>query len=379
MSKRDYYEVLGVSRDADIKEIKKAYRRLAKKYHPDLNKNDPDAAEKFKEVREAYEVLSDPDKRARYDQFGHAGVGEDGGFGGFGNFGGFGDFGQTDFGFDDIFDMFFGGSSRRHRGPTRGADLQYNLEITFEEAAFGTKKDLHIPRTETCPKCNGTGAKPGTGLKTCPKCNGRGTIQFAQQTPLGRFVQTRTCDECGGSGQKIETPCPECYGRGQVRRERTITVNIPAGVDTGSKLRLSGEGEAGERGGPPGDLYVRIQVKPHKIFKRRGNDIICEIPISIVQAALGDEIEVPTLNGRAKFTIPAGTQPGTSFRLRGKGIPHLNGYGRGDQYVKVKVVVPTKLNNKQKELLKKFAEISGEEINPEQKTFFEKVKEVFGV
>ncbi len=373
MSKRDYYEILGIDRKAQPDEIKKAYRNLAKKYHPDLNKDNPEAEQKFKEVREAYEILSDEQKRTRYDQYGHAGV-DDNGFEGFGG-GGFGDFG----GFDDIFDMFFGGGGRRRQGPARGADLQYNLEVTFEEAAFGAKKDLHIPRTETCPTCDGSGAKPGTRAKTCSKCNGKGTIQFAQRTPLGSFVQTKTCDQCGGNGKIIDTPCPECRGRGQVRRERSIAVNIPAGVDTGSKLRMSGEGEAGERGGSPGDLYVRITVKPHKIFTRRADDVICEVPISIVQATLGDEIEVPTLEGKAKFNIPSGTQPGTSFRLKGKGIQHLNGYGRGDQHVKIKVVIPKKLNIEQKKLLIKFAEISGEEINPEQKSFFDKVKEVFGV
>lgn len=371
-NKRDYYEVLGVGKNADTAEIKKAYRQMAKKYHPDLNKDNPKAAEQFKEVQEAYEILNDSDKRARYDQYGHAGVDE--------SAGGFGGFGQQDFGgFEDIFDMFFGGSGRRQNGPARGADLQYNLEITFEEAAFGTKKDLKIPRTESCSNCNGSGAKPGTQAKTCPKCNGKGTIQYAQRTPLGNFVQTQTCNECGGTGKKIETPCPECHGRGKVRRERTISVNIPAGVDHGMTLRMSGEGEAGERGGPTGDLHIKIYVKPHKIFTRQGDDVICEIPISIVQATLGDEIEVPTLEGRAKFTIPAGTQPGQVFRLKNKGIQRLNAYSRGDQHVKVKVVVPTKLNNEQKSLLKKFADASGEDINPEQKSFFEKVRDVFGV
>ncbi len=372
MSKRDYYDVLGVSKSSDDTEIKKAYRKMAKKYHPDLNKNNPDAAEKFKEVQEAYEVINDSEKRARYDQFGHAGVGDNGGFGGFGQGGGV----------EDIFDMFFGGGGgggRRRRGPTRGSDLQYNLAITFEEAAFGAKKDLHIPRTETCSTCDGSGAKPGSSAKTCSKCNGRGTIQASQQTILGSFVQTRTCDACGGTGKKIETPCPDCRGRGQVRHERTVGVTIPPGVDTGSRLRMSGEGEAGELGGPPGDLFIKMTVKPHKIFKRRNDDIICEVPISIIQATLGDEIEVPTIDGRAKFTIPAGTQPGTSFRLKNKGIQHLNGYGRGDQHVIVKVVVPKKLNNEQKKHLKKFAEISGEDINPEQKSFFDKVKDAFSV
>mgnify|MGYP006274248723 FL=1 len=376
MAKRDYYEILGVSRDADKKDIKKAYRKLTKKYHPDLNKDDPQAEDKFKEVSEAYEVLSDSDKRARYDKYGHAGVDSDGaGFGGFG--GGGQDFG----GFEDIFDMFFGGGGgrRRRNGPRRGNDLQYNLQITFEEAAKGAKKQIHIPRTETCSTCDGSGAKPGTSAKTCSKCNGTGQIKTTRRTPLGNMVQTSTCDQCNGSGKEIDQPCPDCRGKGKVRRERELTVNIPAGVDTGSRLRMSGEGEAGENGGPSGDLYIRIHVKPHKIFKRKGDDVICEVPISIVQATLGDEIEVPTLDGKAAFKIPSGTQPGTSFRLKDKGIPHLNGYGRGSQHVKVKVVIPKKLNKDQKDLLKEFADISGEEINPEQKGFFEKVRNVFGV
>ncbi|ACL70029.1 molecular chaperone DnaJ [Halothermothrix orenii] len=370
---KDYYEILGVSRDADQKEIKKAYRRLARKYHPDINKDDPDAEEKFKEISEAYEILSDPDKRARYDQYGHAGINEE-------DFN-FEDFAQRGFGgFDDIFDMFFGGGmGRRRRGPRPGADLQYRMKIPFEDAAFGTTKKITIPRTETCDTCNGTGAKPGTSPKTCPQCNGSGQVRYTQRTPFGQFAQTRTCDRCGGRGTIIDDPCPTCQGSGKVRKQRKITVKIPPGVDTGTRLRMPNEGEAGDKGAPNGDLYIIIEVEPHDIFERKDDDIYCEVPISFVQAALGDKIEVPTLEGKVKFTIPEGTQPDTVFRLKNKGIPHLNGRGRGDEFIKVRVVIPEKMNDEQKELLRKFAEISGDEINPEQKSFIKKVKDAFGV
>jgi molecular chaperone DnaJ len=372
LDKKDYYEILGVSRDADEKDIKKAYRRLARKYHPDVNKDDHNAEEKFKEISEAYEILSNPNKRERYDQYGHAGINED-------DFN-FDDFAQSGFGgFDDIFDMFFGGGMGRHHGPRRGADLQYRLEISFEEAAFGVSKEISIPRTETCPKCNGSGAKPGTGVKTCPKCGGTGQIRIVQQTPFGQFTQTRVCDRCGGDGHIIETPCPTCHGTGKVRKQRKITVNIPAGVNTGTKLRMSNEGEAGDKGALNGDLYIILQVRNHEIFRRKNDDIYCEIPISFVQAVLGDEIEVPSLEGKVKFEIPEGTQPGTTFRLKNKGIAHLNSYGRGDEYITAKVVIPKKLNTEQKELLKKFGELSGDEINPERKSFLEKVRDTFGV
>lgn len=376
--KKDYYDVLGVSRDADQKEIKKAYRKLAKKYHPDMNKDDPEASEKFKEISEAYEVLSDEDKRARYDQYGHSGINQE-------DFN-FDDFAQGGFGgFDDIFDMFFGGGARgrgqrsSRRTQRKGSDLQYKLEIDFEEAAFGAKKEITIPRTENCDNCNGTGAKPGTDKRTCPKCDGRGQVRTTQQTPFGQFAQTRTCDRCEGRGEIFSTPCPECNGKGKVRRHRNITVNIPAGVKDGNKLRLANEGQAGEGNAPSGDLYVIIKVREHEIFDRKGDDLYCEVPISIIQATLGDEIKVPTLDGKVKFTIPEGTQPGRTFRLKNKGIEHLNGYGRGDLYIKPKICVPKNLNDEQKELLMKFAEISGEEINPEQKSFLNKVRKVLGV
>ncbi|NLL99415.1 MAG: molecular chaperone DnaJ [Tepidanaerobacter sp.] len=382
MAKRDYYEVLGVSRDATEDEIKKAYRKLARKYHPDVNKEDKDAAEKFKEINEAYEVLKDPEKRARYDQFGHAGVGQGGfdagDFGGFGGFGGFGDFGSDIF--DDIFDIFGGSFGRsRRRGPTRGADIRYDLEITLEEAAFGAEKEVEIFRMESCKNCNGTGAKPGTMPKTCPSCGGSGQVRRVQNLGPMQFTNVTTCTNCGGRGTIIEEPCPKCHGRGQSKVGRKIKIKVPAGVDTGSQLRMSGEGEPGELGGPPGDLYVVIRVKPHKLFVRQGDDLIYQAPISFVQATLGDEIDVPTLEEKVKLKIPEGTQPGTRFRLRSKGIPHLRGYGRGDLIVQVEVVIPKKLNDKQKELLVKFAKISGEDIKPTSKGLFRKMKDAFGV
>ncbi|MCF8000323.1 MAG: molecular chaperone DnaJ [Halanaerobiales bacterium] len=372
--KKDYYDILGVSKDASQKEIKKAYRKLAKKYHPDTNDGDEKSSEKFKEISEAYEILSDPEKRKRYDQYGHSGIGED-------DFN-FDDFARGGFGgFEDIFDMFFGGGRggrSRRRGPQRGRDLQYKLQISFEEAAFGAEKQITIPRTEVCPECDGSGAESSSDVKTCPKCNGQGQIRVTQQTPFGRFAQTKTCDRCGGSGEIVKNPCSNCNGTGKVQRRRQLTINIPAGVNDGSKLRMAGEGEAGEKGAASGDLYIIIQVQEHEIFDRKGDNVYCEIPINFVQATLGDEIKVPTLEGKVKFNIPQGTQPGTTFRLKNKGITHLNRSGKGDQYIKTKVVIPKNLNKEQKELLEEFAEISGEEINPEKKGFFDKVKNVFG-
>lgn len=371
VAKRDYYEVLGVSRDASKDEIKKAYRRLARKYHPDANPNDDQAAKKFAEATEAYDVLMDDEKRAAYDRFGHAAADGQGGFGGFEGFGS--DFG----GLGDIFDMFFGGGRRQRTGPQRGSDIRVDLELSFEEAAFGLEKDIKVPRIEDCGTCGGSGAAPGTKPRPCVQCGGTGQVQFAQTTPFGRVVQSRTCDRCRGKGVVIEKPCPTCHGTGQVRRTRNIHVKIPAGVDNGSRLRVAGEGEAGMRGGPRGDLYVYIRVKPHKIFKREGNDIICEIPISFVQAALGDEVEVPTLEGKAGLKIPEGTQTGTVFRLRGRGIPDVNGYGRGDQHVRVKVVTPTKLNEEQKEILREFGRLTGKKTKAEEKSFFGKMRDAF--
>lgn len=372
LSKRDYYDVLGVDRNASDDEIKKAYRTLARKYHPDVNKS-PDAEEKFKEVKEAYDVLSDPEKRAQYDQFGHAATGQ-AGMGG-----GFGDFSADDFGgFGDIFDMFFGGGRRRNpNAPRQGADLQYNLTIEFEDAVFGKEVDIEIPRTETCSKCHGSGAKPGTRPVTCAVCRGTGQQETVQNTPFGRIVNRRVCSNCGGQGQIVKEKCPECYGAGQVKRRKKIHVKVPAGIDDGAKLRVSGEGEAGINGGPPGDLYIVIRVKPHEFFERDGYDIYCEVPITFAQAALGDELEVPTLEGRVKLRIPPGTQTGTFFRLRNKGVPRLRGHGQGDQHVKVVVVTPTNLTEKQKELLREFASIGGEDAPDGAANFFERMKKAF--
>ncbi|HWR38116.1 MAG TPA: molecular chaperone DnaJ [Patescibacteria group bacterium] len=377
MSKRDYYEVLGVARTASEDEVKKAFRKMARKYHPDVNRENPkEAEEKFKEVNEAYEILSNSERRAQYDQYGHAAFdsAQGGGPGGFGGAGG---------GFSDIFDMFFGqsgfGFGGRQNGPERGSDLRYDLEITFEQSAFGVETEVQIPRTEDCSACQGTGAAPGTHPETCPQCKGSGQVQVAQNTPFGRMVNVKPCDRCHGEGKIVQSPCKECHGKGKIRARRKIKVKVPAGVDNGSRLRVSREGEAGMRGGPPGDLYVYIFVKPHKLFTRDGDDILCEVPISFVQASLGDEIEVPTLEGQVKLKVPEGTQSGTIFRLRDKGIQHVRGSGKGDQHVRVKVITPKNLNERQKELLREFGQTGGESVNPEQKGFFKKVKDAFGV
>ncbi len=377
-SKRDYYEVLEIGRDASDADIKKAYRKLAKQYHPDVNPGDKNAEAKFKEVNEAYEVLSDPKKRARYDQYGHAGV-DPNSFGGAGA--GFGDF---DFGgIGDIFETFFGGgfgrSTRSRNGPQKGADIKYSMQLTFEEAAFGVEKEISINRHENCSTCNGTGAKPGTSPETCKHCNGTGQIQYRQSTPFGQFVNVKTCDVCRGDGKIITSPCPDCSGKGRVKKTVRRKVNIPAGIDDGQTISLRGEGEPGMRGGPAGDVYITIAVKPHAIFRRQGNDVVCEMPITFVQAALGAELEVPTLDGKVKYTIPEGTQTGSIFRLKNKGIPYLRGNGRGDQYVKVEIDVPKKLNEKQKELLRQFAEISGDDVYEQRKGFFDKMKDALGM
>ena len=381
MSKKDYYDVLGVSKTATADEIKKAYRKLARQYHPDVNKDNPEAAEKFKEASEAYSVLSDEQKRAQYDQFGHAafengGAGGAGGFGGFEGFGGFGGGGM-----EDIFDMFFGGQGRGSRGsnagPQRGADLRFDLEITFEEAAFGLEREISLYRDEQCPHCHGNGAGPGSKVETCPECHGSGEIRFTQNTMFGQMTNVRPCPKCHGEGKIISEPCKECRGQGTVKKNKKLKVKIPAGVDNGSRLRVAGEGEAGVKGGPSGDLYVYLYVKPHKFFERDGTTVYCEVPINIVQATLGDEIKVPTLDGQVVMKVPEGTQPGKVLRLKGKGIPSLRNSTRGDQLVRIKVVVPQKLNEKQKDALRKFAEISKDNINPEEKGFLNKIKDLF--
>jgi molecular chaperone DnaJ len=370
LDKRDYYEVLGVHKNASDAEIKKAFRRQAMKHHPDKNPGDHEASEKFKEAAEAYEVLSDPQKRANYDQFGFAGVEGAGGFGG--------GFGARDFSdiFGDIFGDFFGAAAGYGRSHAmRGADLRYNMSISFEEAAFGKETTVKIPKTEVCPKCYGTGSKPGTQPKVCPSCRGTGQTRVQQ----GFFSISRTCGTCRGEGKIITDPCPECKGMKYVEREKTLSVKIPPGVETGSRLRLTGEGEPGSGGGPSGDLYIVINVKEHPLFTREGDDIWCEVPISFTTAALGGEIEVPTLaSGKVKLKVPPGVQTGKVFKLKGKGIANVQGYGLGDEMVKVVVETPTNLTQRQKELLTEFARLSGDDANPISKGFWDKVKDLIG-
>ncbi|MCR8850648.1 molecular chaperone DnaJ [Rossellomorea sp. SC111] len=373
MSKRDYYEVLGVGKDASKDEMKKAYRKLSKKYHPDINK-EADADEKFKEISEAYEVLSDDQKRAQYDRFGHTDPNQ--GFGGGGDFGG-GGFG----GFEDIFNTFFGGGGGGRRrdpnAPRQGADLQYTMSLTFEEAVFGKETEIEIPREEECETCHGSGAKPGTKVNTCSHCNGSGQLNVEQNTPFGRIVNRRVCHYCNGTGKQIKEKCSTCGGAGKVQKRRKIAVKIPAGIDDGQQLRVTGQGEPGINGGPAGDLYVVFHVRSHDFFERNGDDIYCEMPVTFAQAALGDEIEVPTLHGKVKLKVPAGTQTSTRFRLKGKGVPNVRGYGTGDQHVQVKVVTPSKLTDKQKQLLREFADISGQIPDEQHESFFDKVKKAF--
>lgn len=363
MANKDYYEVLGLQKGASDDEIKRAFRKLAVKYHPDRNQGNAEAEEKFKEINEAYQILSDPEKRAKYDQFGSAAFDGTGGFNG-GGFGGFDGFDMG--GFGDIFESFFGGgggSSRRRNGPVRGNDIEYTVTLTFEEAVFGVEKEISVTRSEKCEHCNGSGAEPGTNVKTCPTCGGSGQVRVQRQTPLGSFVSTSTCDHCHGSGKITETPCKECRGKGHIRKTRKIKVNIPAGVDTGNVMPLRGQGEHGLRGGSPGDLYVKINVTPSKTFTRKGNDVYIDAHISMAKAALGTEITVATVDGNVKYTVPAGTQSGTMFRLKGKGIQRVNSSGKGDQYVKVIVDIPKSLNKAQEEALYAFMKASGEEVD----------------
>jgi molecular chaperone DnaJ len=376
--KKDYYELLGLSKGASEQEIKRAYRKLSKQYHPDINQ-ESGAEKKFKEISEAYEILSDPQKRAAYDQYGFAGTDPNYG-GGSGGFSGFGDFSGGGFGgFEDIFENFFGGggSSRSNpNAPRQGADLQYSITLEFEEAIFGIEKEIKYNRESDCHTCHGTGAKSGTSPVTCRKCHGTGQISIERQTPLGRMVSQQVCDVCHGTGKEIKEKCPACHGTGHESNQHKVKVNVPAGVEDGQQMRLQDQGEAGSNGGPYGDLYVIFRVKKSKLFEREGSEIFYEMPLNFVQVALGDEVEVPTVHGDVKLKIPAGTQTGTNFRLRGKGAPKLRGSGNGDEHVVVKVVTPNNLDEMQKEALRKFSEVSGLETPNENKGegFFDKFK-----
>lgn len=374
---RDLYEVLGLQKGASDDEIKKAYRKLAKKYHPDLNPGDKEAEKKMKEVNGAYEVLSDAEKKARYDQYGFAGIDPNyaGGAGG-GGFGGFQDFDLGDI-FGSMFGGGFGGQQTRQNGPRKGENLRITLQLTFEEAVFGCEKSVSVTRNESCKDCGGTGAKKGTSPETCPVCRGSGQVQSTQRTPFGVFSSSSPCQNCKGTGKIIKEPCPSCKGEGRVRKTRTIRVKIPAGIDDGQTISLRGEGNGGAQGGPAGDLYVTVYVKEHKMFKRDGQDIILEMPISFAQAALGATLTVPTVDGKVQYDLPEGTQTGTVFRLRGSGVPSVNGRGRGDQYVKVNVEIPRNLNHEQKELLRKFDEATGDSCYSERGGFFKKMKDLF--
>lgn len=375
--KRDYYEVLGVDKSASASEIKKAYYKLAKKYHPDVNPGDAEAEKKFKEINEAYGVLSDDDKKAKYDQYGHAAFENGGAGGGYGaGFEGFGDFG-------DIFSSFFGGGfgggsgQSRRNAPQRGDDVYARITLTFEEAVRGCKKDITYGRVQKCEDCSGTGAKKGTTADTCKKCGGSGQIRVQQRTMLGMMQTMQTCDECRGSGKIIKEPCTNCRGKGYVKISKTVSVTIPAGVDNGNNISLRGMGNEGRNGGPAGDLIIAVTVKPHEVFERDGSDIYCEVPINYWEAVLGDEIEIPTLDGKEKFTIPEGTQTGTTFTLKGKGITRVNSSYRGNLYIVVKVDVPRNLNAKQKELLHQLAESYGDKVKTKRESFLKKFGDLF--
>jgi molecular chaperone DnaJ len=375
MAQRDYYEILGVPRSASTDDLKAAFRRLARQYHPDVNKAQ-DAEERFKEINEAYAVLSDSDKRTAYDRFGHAGVR---------GAGGAPDFTTVDFSdFADIFgDLFgFGGmgrSSRRSRNaPRRGADLQVNLDLTFEEAVFGIEKEVEVSRDEVCATCSGSGAEPGTSPSRCPTCNGNGEVRQVRQTILGSMVQVTTCPTCNGQGETITTPCHTCSGRGLERKVRRKVINVPGGVDSGTQIRLAGEGQPGLNGGPHGNLYVAINVKQHKYFRRREDDILLDLNVNVAQAALGADVEIPTVDGPTTLKIPAGIQPGKVLRLRGKGVPHLRSTGRGDQLVVVNVDIPARLTTDQRQLFEQLAKSLGSEVRPQERSFFDWLKETLG-
>ena len=377
--KRDYYEVLGIGKDASDDEIKKAYRQAAKKYHPDLHPDDKEAEQKMKEANEAYEVLSDHEKKARYDQFGHAGVDPNYGAGGAGS-----PFGQ-DIDLGDIFSSFFGGfggfggrRSSNPNAPRRGSDIETQLNISFEEAAMGCRKTVQYQAVSTCKDCNGTGAQKGTSPKTCTACGGRGQVTINQRTNFGVVQTSQPCNACKGRGKIVETPCRTCNGRGQVRRKKTVEVNVPAGINDEQVLNVSGHGNSGINGGPAGDLHVYIGIRPHPIFERRGDDIWCDLPITFTQATLGATVTVPTLDGKASYDIHEGTQPGDVFKLKGKGVQHLGGRGRGDQFVRVVIEVPKNLNSKQKQLIREFDEALGDKNYQKRKGFMDKLKDIFG-
>lgn len=376
--KRDYYEVLGIKKGASEEEIKKAYRQMAKKYHPDLNKGDANAEQMFKEVNEAYSVLSDPQKKARYDQYGHAGV--DPNYGGGGNGGGFGGFG----GFEDIGDIFssffgggFGGGTSRRNAPIQGEDREVKITISFDEAVFGCSKEIKFSRVEQCPDCAGSGAAKGTSPETCSSCGGSGRVRVQQRTPFGVMQTERVCDKCGGAGKTVKTPCQTCAGKGFIRKQKNFTVNIPAGIDNGQSITLRGQGDAGRNGGPSGDLYVTVSVSKHKIFNRDGMNIYYDVPITFAEATLGAKINIPTLEGTEEYTIPEGTQPGTVFTLKNRGVTEVHGTRRGNLSFRVNVEVPKNLTQKQKDLLKAFADSCGEKNNAQKKNFFDKLRDGF--
>ena len=376
--KKDYYEVLGINKGASADEIKKAYRALAKKYHPDMNPGDKDAEVKFKEVNEAYAVLSDEEKKRIYDQYGHAGLDGSAGFGGAGAGGFSGGFSNFDFGdIGDIFSSFFGGgassgSSSRRNGPIRGEDIAYRITLSFEEAAFGCKKDISYNRIERCSDCGGSGAEKGTSAETCPQCHGTGQIRVTQKTMLGMMQTTRPCDACRGTGKIIKTPCKNCNGKGYVKVTKKLSISIPAGIDDGERVGVTGQGNEGRNGGSAGDLVIVVNVRPHSIFKRDGYNLYCEVPITYSEAALGAELSIPTLEGDVKYTIPEGTQTGTRFTIRGSGIQIPRSQRKGDLIFTVNVEVPKNLNENQKELLRQFAESCGEKNTPKRRSFFKR-------